>query len=67
MVLNLSQVRSKQVHTGERRRTRVKAANTRLGSQQQQEELKADEAELGEAVPVTSMTLEGSGKQKLLC
>lgn len=67
MVLNLSQVSSKQVHTGGRRRTLVKAANTRLGSQQQQEEIKADEAELGEVVPVTSMALEGFGKQKLLC
>lgn len=32
----------------------MKAANSRLSSQQQQEEINADEAELGEVVPVTS-------------
>lgn len=65
MIRDLNQVRSKQGHTGERRRTLVKAANTRLSSQQQKEEIKADEAELG-SVPVTSLSVEGFGKQKLL-
>lgn len=45
----------------------MKAANTRLSSQQQQEEIKADEAELGEVVPASSMAVEGFEKQKLLC
>lgn len=67
MILNLNQVKSKQVHTGEWRKTVVKAADTRLSSQQQQEEIKADETELREVVPVTSMAVEGFGKQKLLC
>lgn len=38
-----------------------------FSSQQQQEEIKADEPELREVVPVTSMAVEGFGKQRLLC